>query len=172
MIYSYLFYCLLLLYASYCVLPSCASTVCSHYMLPPYTSYRVLLLCAPTIYSYYVLIVVSRILLLTRGLTLYVFKKEEEKRRRRSKELASPFVTGIKTDPSYLALIIYKSTVVFIRCLFLPSAIIKYRIYIYSFAFYGPVFSKGRTNTLENSVWGPFSMHLLRRWDSSSQDLT
>lgn len=82
-------------------------------------------------------------------------EREREEEEEGSKVLASPFTRVFKTDPSYLALVIYKSTAISVRSmkesLFSQSTFIKYGVYVYSLAFYGPVFSKGCMDPIENS---------------------
>ena len=52
-------------------------------------------------------------------------EREREKRREGPKELVHPFTRVLETDPSKIALAIYKSTVISIRSLFFPSTINK-----------------------------------------------
>jgi hypothetical protein len=55
-------------------------------------------------------------------------EEREEKREKRGegpKALVPPFIRVLKTDPSKIAFVIYKSTVISIRSLFFPSTINK-----------------------------------------------
>jgi hypothetical protein len=52
-------------------------------------------------------------------------EEREEKRGEGPKALVPPFTRVLETDPSKIALAIYKSTVISIRSLFFPSTINK-----------------------------------------------
>ena len=96
-------------------------------------------------------------------------RRGRRRRRRRGKALAPSFLRILKTDPNYLALVIYKGTVISIRSLELAlitnKVLNKFILFQY---FINPLSQKalkGCINLIGNSVKGQFIIEFSRYWD-------